>query len=157
MRKINSITLTALACLTVGGALVTSDNLTSNVPTVAASSRENLDIANRDIASYLANCQQYESNDKQFQGFTSIKEVQYLGNQRVKITVNNDFYQLSKSRRDLLIDSLQNGVIGTLMNDQQEKVTERSVHQGIKTSIYLNNQLIGQSSKQNNRIINWDK
>lgn len=157
MRKINSITLTALACLTVGGALVTSDNLTSNVPTVAASSRENLDIANRDIASYLANCQQYESNDKQFQGFTSIKEIQYLGNQRVKITVNNDFYQLSKSRRDLLIDSLQNGVIGTLMNDQQEKVTERSVHQGIKTSIYLNNQLIGQSSKQNNRIINWDK
>lgn len=157
MRKINSIALTALACLTVGGALVASDNLTSNLPTVAASSRENLDIANRDIASYLANCQQYESNDKQFQGFTSIKEVQYLGNQRVKITVNNDFYQLSKSRRDLLIDSLQNGVISTLMNDRQEKVTERSVHQGMKTSIYLNNQLIGQSSKQNNRIINWDK
>lgn len=157
MRKIKSITLTALACLTFGGALVVSDSLTSNAPVVAAASQENLDIANRDIASYLANCQQYESNDKQFQGFTSIKEIQYLGNHQVKITVNNDFYQLAKSRRDLLIDSLQNGVIGTLMNDQQEKVTESSVHQGMKTKVYLNNQLIGQGSKQNSRIINWDK
>lgn len=157
MRKIKCLTLTALTCLTFGGALVASDSLTSNAPVVMAASQENLDIANRDIASYLANCQQYESNDKQFQGFTSIKEIRYLGNQRVKITVNSDFYQLAKSRRDLLIDSLQNGVIGTLMNDQQERVTESSVHQGMKTKVYLNNQLIGQSSKQNNRIINWNK
>ena len=59
--------------------MVAADNFTATATTVAASTKENMDIANRDIASYLANCQQYESNDKQFQVFTSIKNIQYTG------------------------------------------------------------------------------
>lgn len=157
MNKIKQISLSALACLSLGGALVTVNSLGEHVPTVVAASREDTTIANRDIASYLANCQQYESNDKQFQGFTSIKQIQYLGNRQIKITVNDDFYRLTKPRRDLLIDSLQNGVIGTLMNDQQERPSESDVHQGMETKVYLNNQLIGQSSKSNKRIIDWNK
>lgn len=116
MNKVKNITITALACFSFGGAMVATNSLTNAVPTVAAASQENIDIANRDIATYLANCQQYESNDKQFDGYTSIKNIQYLGNKQVKVTVNDDFYQLSKPHRDLLIDSLQNGVIGTLMD-----------------------------------------
>ena len=98
-----------------------------------------------------------ESNDKQFQGFTSIKAIEYRGNNRVKITVNDDFYQLSKPRRDLLIDTMQNGILDTLMDDQQEKLAEGDIHKGIQTKVYLNNQLIGQSSKNNNRLINLQK
>lgn len=157
MNKIKNIGLTALACLTLGGAMVASDSLTTMAPSVAASTKENTDIANRDIASYLANCQQYESGDKQFQGFTSIKDIQYQGKSQIKITVNDDFYKLTKPRRDLLIDTLQNGVIGTLMDDQQQKLAESDVHKGFKTKVYLNNQLIGQSSKNNNRVINCNK
>ena len=84
---------------------------------MAAASRENIDISNRDIANYLANCQQY----------------------------------------DLLIDTMQNGILDTLMDDQQEKLAEGDIHKGIQTKVYLNNQLIGQSSKNNNRLINWQK
>lgn len=157
MNKVKNITITALACFSFGGAIVATNSLTNAVPTVADASQENIDIANRDIATYLANCQQYESNDKQFDGYTSIKNIQYLGNKQVKVTVNDDFYQLSKPHRDLLIDSLQNGVIGTLMDDQQQKLAESDVHKGMKTKVYLNNQLIGQSSKQNNRVMDWKK
>ena len=157
MRKFTNICGIALACLSIAGASTVAINSGLTIPTVAAASRENIDIAHRDIANYLANCQQYESNDKQFQGFTSIKAIEYRGNNRVKITVNDDFYQLSKPRRDLLIDTMQNGILGTLMDDQQEKLAEGDIHKGIQTKVYLNNQLIGQSSKNNNRLINWQK
>ena len=36
--------------------MVAADNFTATATTVAASTKENMDIANRDIASYLANC-----------------------------------------------------------------------------------------------------
>lgn len=157
MNKIKKISLTALACLSLGGAMTAVDSFTPTATTVAASTKETMDIANRDIANYLANCQQYESNDKQFQGFTSIKNIQYLGKSQIKTTVNDDFFKLSKPRRDLLIDSMQNGVIGTLMDDQQQKLAESDIHKGFKTKVYLNNQLIGQSSKNDNRVINWNK
>lgn len=157
MKKFTNICLTALACLSVAGTSTIAMNSVPANPTASAASRENIDIANRDIASYLANCQQYESSDKQFQGFTSIKAIRYLGNNRVKITVNDDFYNLSKPRRDLLIDTLQNGILGTLMDDQQEQLAESDIHKGVQTKVYLNNQLIGQSSKNNNRQINWQK
>ena len=60
MNKVKNITITALACFSFGGAIVAINSLTNAVPTVAAASQENIDIANRDIANYLANCQQYE-------------------------------------------------------------------------------------------------
>ena len=43
------------------------------------------------------------------------------------------------------------------MDDQQEQLAESDIHKGIYTKVYLNNQLIGQSSKNNNRQINWQK
>lgn len=43
------------------------------------------------------------------------------------------------------------------MDDQQQKLAESDVHKGMKTKVYLNNQLIGQSSKQNNRVMDWKK
>ena len=52
---------------------------------------------------------------------------------------------------------MQNGILGTLMDDQQEKLAEGDIHKGNQTKVYLNNQLIGQSSKNNNRLINWQK
>lgn len=157
MKKLTKTCLSIVACLSIAGGSTVAINSVSTIPTVTAASREKIDIANRDIASYLANCQQYESNDKQFQGFTSIKAISYQGKNRVKITVNDDFYNLSKPRRDLLIDTLQNGILGTLMDDQQEQLAESDIHKGIYTKVYLNNQLIGQSSKNNNRQINWQK
>lgn len=157
MKKFTNICLTALTCLSIAGVSTIAVNSAPLTPSITASSRENIDIANRDIASYLANCQQYESSDKQFQGFTSIKSIDYLGNNRIKITVNDDFYNLSKPRRDLLIDTMQNGILGTLMDDQQAKLAESDIHKGMRTQVYLNSQLIGQSSQNNNRQINWRK
>lgn len=157
MNKFVKLSLTAMASITFAGAAVMIDNSQPAVMTVQASSKENTDLANRDIANYLANCQQYESNDKQFKGFTSIKDIKYIGKSQIHIDVNNDFYQLSKPRRDLLIDNLQNGVIGTLMDNDLQKMAESDVRKGCQTSVYLNNKLIGQSSKSNYRHIIWKK
>ena len=43
------------------------------------------------------------------------------------------------------------------MDDQDQKLAESDIHRGCKTSVYLNNQLIGQSSKSDWRVINWKK
>lgn len=60
MRKFTNICGIVLACLSIAGASTVAINSGLTIPTVAAASRENIDIANRDIANYLANCQQYE-------------------------------------------------------------------------------------------------
>lgn len=45
MNKVKNITITALACFSFGGAIVATNSLTNAVPTVAAASQENIDIA----------------------------------------------------------------------------------------------------------------
>lgn len=157
MNKFTKLGLTAITSLSIAGATVVVDNYQPGIQTVQADAKENQDLANRAIANYLGNCQQYESNDKQFQGFTSIKSIKYVGKSKIKIDVNDDIYKLAKPRRDLLIDNLQNGVIGTLMDNNLQKMAESDVQKGCKTTIYLNGKVIGRSSNSNYRHINWVK
>ncbi|KRM37606.1 hypothetical protein [Limosilactobacillus pontis] len=69
MNQISKLTLTLVACLGVAGASTVAVNTAPVMPVVQAASSENLALANRNIADYLADCQQYESSDKQFRGF----------------------------------------------------------------------------------------
>lgn len=70
MNKFSKLIVTLVASLGIAGATTVAINQTPALPTVQAASTENLDLANRDITGYIDNCQQYESSDKQFRGFT---------------------------------------------------------------------------------------
>ena len=115
------------------------------------------DLANRYIADYLGNCQQYEQNDKTFKGFSSIKDITYLRDNKIKIDVNDDIYQLPKARRSLLIQDLQNGVYGTLADNDLKKLSEKDIQKGRPTTVYLNGKVIGHTAKNDNHHIIWDK
>ena len=156
MHKISKSLLLVAAGITLG----TSTALVEQTPTVtyaATMSQENFDLANRDIADYLGNCQQYEQNDQTFKGFTSIKSIKYTKNNQIKVDVNDDIYQLPKARRTLLIQTLQNGVYGTLADNNLKKLSEKDIEKGCKTTVYLNGHVIGQSSTNDTRKISWNK
>lgn len=156
MHKISKSLLLVAAGVTLG----TSTALVEQTPTVtyaATMSQENFDLANRDIADYLGNCQQYEQNDQTFKGFTSIKSIKYTKNNQIKVDVNDDIYQLPKARRTLLIQTLQNGVYGTLADNNLKKLSEKDIEKGCKTTVYLNGHVIGQSSTNDTRKISWNK
>lgn len=156
MHKISKSLLLVAAGVTLG----TSTALVEQTPTVtyaATMSQENFDLANRDIADYLGNCQQYEQNDQTFKGFTSIKSIKYTKNNQIKVDVNDDIYQLPKARRTLLIQTLQNGVYGTLADNNLQKLSEKDIEKGCKTTVYLNGHVIGQSSTNDTRKISWNK
>ncbi len=156
MHKISKSLLLVAAGVTLG----TSTALVEQTPTVtyaATMSQENFDLANRDIADYLGNCQQYEQNDQTFKGFTSIKSIKYTKNNQIKVDVNDDIYQLPKARRTLLIQTLQNGVYGTLADNNLKKLSEKDIEKGCKTTIYLNGHVIGHSSTNDTRKISWNK
>lgn len=157
MNKFSKLAVTMVASLGIAGATTFAINQDPALPTIQAASTENLDLANRDIASYLDNCQQYESSDKQFRGFTSIKQITYTSRHTIRVDVNDDIFQLSKSRRSLLIDILQNGVISTLMDNNLANFNQAAVQKGCKTTIYLNGQVIGHSATGNYRQIVWSK
>ncbi|MGN1279918.1 MAG: hypothetical protein ACI4T4_04440 [Limosilactobacillus sp.] len=157
MNKLSKLTITLVASLGIAGAATVTVNQSPVLPTAQAASTENLDLANWDIASYLDNCQQYEANDKQFRGFTSVKQITYTSKHTIRVDVNNDIFQLSKSRRSLLIDILQNGVISTLMDNDLANFNQAAVQKGCKTTVYLNNQVIGHSAGHNYRQIEWNK
>ena len=119
--------------------------------------KEKNDLANRYIADYLGNCQQYEQNDKTFKGFSSIKDITYSRDNKIKIDVNDDIYQLPKARRSLLIQDLQNGVYGTLADNDLKKLSEKDIQKGCPTTVYLNGKVIGHTAKNDNHHIIWDK
>lgn len=157
MNKFSKLAVTMVASLGIAGATTFAINQAPALPTVQAASTENLDLANRDIANYLDNCQQYESSDKQFRGFTSIKQITYTSKHTIRVDVNDDIFQLSKSRRSLLVDILQNGVISTLMDNNLVNFNQTAVQKGCKTTVYLNGQVIGHSAAGNYRQIVWSK
>lgn len=157
MNKFSKLTVTLVASLGIVGATTVVINKSPAPPTVQAASTEKIDLANRDIASYLDNCQQYESSDMQFRGFTSIKQITYTSKHTIRVDVNDDIFQLSKSRRSLLIDILQNGVISTLMDNDLANFNQAAVQKVCKTTIYLNGQVIGHSAAGNYRQIVWSK
>lgn len=157
MNQISKLILTLVASLGVAGASTVAVNTAPVMPVVQAASSENLALANRNIADYLADCQQYESSDKQFRGFTSIKQITYTNRHTIRVDVNAELFQLSKARRTLLIDTMQNGVIGTLMDNGLANFSQTAIQKGCKTTIYLNGQVIGRSAAHNYRQINWNK
>ena len=148
MNKISKGLIFALAGITVGTStgLSTTFFQSTSVAYAAEMTKEKNDLANRYIADYLGNCQQYEQNDKTFKGFSSIKDITY-----------NDIYQLSKARRSLLIQDLQNGVYGTLADNDLKKLSEKDIQKGCPTTVYLNGKVIGHTAKNDNHHIIWDK
>ena len=138
MNKISKGLIFALAGITVGTStgLSTTFFQSTSVAYAAEMTKEKNDLANRYIADYLGNCQQYEQNDKTFKGFSSIKDITYSRDNKIKIDVNNDIYQLSKARRSLLIQDLQNGVYGTLADNDLKKLSEKDIQKGCPTTVY---------------------
>lgn len=159
MNKVSKGLVLALAGITVGTStgLSTTFFHSTSVAYAAEMTKEKNDLANRYIADYLGNCQQYEQNDKTFKGFSSIKDITYSRDNKIKIDVNNDIYQLSKARRSLLIQDLQNGVYGTLADNDLKKLSEKDIQKGCPTTVYLNGKAIGHTAKNDNHHIIWDK
>lgn len=159
MNKVSKGLVLALAGITVGTNTGLSTTLfqSTSVAYAAEMTKEKNDLANRYIADYLGNCQQYEQNDKTFKGFSSIKDITYSRDNKIKIDVNNDIYQLSKARRSLLIQDLQNGVYGTLADNDLKKLSEKDIQKGCPTTVYLNGKVIGYTAKNDNHHIIWDK
>lgn len=159
MNKVSKGLVLALAGITVGTStgLSTTFFQSTSVAYAAEMTKEKNDLANRYIADYLGNCQQYEQNDKTFKGFSSIKDITYSRDNKIKIDVNNDIYQLSKARRSLLIQDLQNGVYGTLADNDLKKLSEKDIQKGCPTTVYLNEKVIGHTAKNDNHHIIWDK
>ncbi len=159
MNKISKSLILALAGITVGTStgLSTTFFQSTSVAYAAEMTKEKNDLTNRYIADYLGNCQQYEQNDKTFKGFSSIKDITYSRDNKIKIDVNNDIYQLSKARRSLLIQDLQNGVYGTLADNDLKKLSEKDIQKGCPTTVYLNGKVIGHTAKNDNHHIIWDK
>ena len=159
MNKISKGLILALAGITVGTStgLSTTFFQSTSVAYAAEMTKEKNDLANRYIADYLGNCQQYEQNDKTFKGFSSIKDITYPRDNKIKINVNDDIYQLPKARRSLLIQDLQNGVYGTLADNDLKKLSEKDIQKGCPTTVYLNGKVIGHTAKNDNHHIIWDK
>jgi len=159
MNKVSKGLVLALAGITVGTStgLSTTFFQSTSVAYAAEMTKEKNDLANRYIADYLGNCQQYEQNDKTFKGFSSIKDITYSRDNKIKIDVNNDIYQLSKARRSLLIQDLQNGVYGTLADNDLKKLSEKDIQKGCPTTVYLNGKVIGHTAKNDNHHIIWNK
>lgn len=159
MNKVSKGLVLALAGITVGTSTGLNTTLfqSTSVAYAAEMTKEKNDLANRYIADYLGNCQQYEQNDKTFKGFSSIKDITYSRDNRIKIDVNNDIYQLSKARRSLLIQDLQNGVYGTLADNDLKKLSEKDIQKGCPTTVYLNGKVIGHTAKNDNHHIIWNK
>lgn len=159
MNKVSKGLVLALAGITVGTStgLSTTFFQSTSVAYAAEMTREKNDLANRYIADYLGNCQQYEQNDKTFKGFSSIKDITYSRDNKIKIDVNDDIYQLPKARRSLLIQDLQNGVYGTLADNDLKKLSEKDIQKGCPTTVYLNGKVIGHTAKNDNHHIIWDK
>ena len=159
MNKISKGLILALAGITVGTStgLSTTFFQSTSVAYAAEMTKEKNDLANRYIADYLGNCQQYEQNAKTFKGFSSIKDITYSRDNKIKIDVNNDIYQLSKARRSLLIQDLQNGVYGTLADNDLKKLSEKDIQKGCPTTVYLNGKVIGHTAKNDNHHIIWNK
>lgn len=129
MNKVSKGLVLALAGITVGTStgLSTTFFQSTSVAYAAEMTKEKNDLANRYIADYLGNCQQYEQNDKTFKGFSSIKDITYSRDNKIKINVNDDIYQLPKARCSLLIQDLQNGVYGTLADNDLKKLSEKDI------------------------------
>ena len=159
MNKVSKGLVLALAGITVGTStgLSTTFFQSTSVAYAAEMTKEKNDLANRYIADYLGNCQQYEQNDKTFKGFSSIKDITYSRDNKIKIDVNDDIYQLPKARRSLLIQDLQNGVYGTLADNDLKKWSEKDIQKGCPTTVYLNGKVIGHTAKNDNHHIIWDK
>lgn len=159
MNKISKGLILALAGITVGTSTGLSTTLfqSTSVAYAAEMTKEKNDLANRYIADYLGNCQQYEQNDKTFKGFSSIKDITYSRDNKIRIDVNDDIYQLPKARRSLLIQDLQNGVYGTLADNDLKKLSEKDIQKGCPTTIYLNGKVIGHTAKNDNHHIIWNK
>ncbi len=159
MNKVSKGLVLALAGITVGTStgLSTTFFQSTSVAYAAEMTKEKNDLANRYIADYLGNCQQYEQNDKTFKGFSSIKDITYSRDNKIKIDVNDDIYQLPKARRSLLIQDLQNGVYGTLADNDLKKLSEKDIQKGCPTTVYLNGKVIGHTAKNDNHHIIWDK
>lgn len=159
MNKVSKGLVLALAGITVGTStgLSTTFFQSTSVAYAAEMTKEKNDLANRYIADYLGNCQQYEQNDKTFKGFSSIKDITYSRDNKIKIDVNDDIYQLPKARRSLLIQDLQNGVYGTLADNDLKKLSEKDIQKGCPTTVYLNGKVIGHTAKNDNHHIIWNK
>ncbi|MBB1080261.1 hypothetical protein H5S09_02570 [Limosilactobacillus sp. STM2_1] len=159
MRKISKGLVLAITGITVGTSAGLTTNLfqPSTIAYAAEMTKEKNDLANRYIADYLGNCQQYEQNDKTFKGFSCIKDITYTRDNKIKIDVNDDIYQLPKARRSLLVQNLQNGVYGTLADNDLKKLSEKDIQKGCKTTIYLNGHVIGHSANNDTRHIIWNK
>lgn len=159
MNKVSKGLVLALAGITVGTStgLSTTFFQSTSAAYAAEMTKEKNDLANRYIADYLGNCQQYEQNDKTFKGFSSIKDITYSRDNKIKIDVNDDIYQLPKARRSLLIQDLQNGVYGTLADNDLKKLSEKDIQKGCPTTVYLNGKVIGHTAKNDNHHIIWDK
>ncbi len=153
MNKVSKGLVLALAGITVGTStgLSTTFFQSTSVAYAAEMTKEKNDLANRYIADYLGNCQQYEQNDKTFKGFSSIKDITYSRDNKIKIDVNDDIYQLPKARRSLLIQDLQNGVYGTLADNDLKKLSEKDIQKGCPTTVYLNGKVIGHTAKNDNQ------
>ncbi len=59
--------------------------------------------------------------------------------------------------RSLLIQDLQNGVYGTLADNDLKKLSEKDIQKGCPTTVYLNGKVIGHTAKNDNHHIIWDK
>ena len=90
MNKVSKGLVLALAGITVGTStgLSTTFFQSTSVAYAAEMTKEKNDLANRYIADYLGNCQQYEQNDKTFKGFSSIKDITYSRDNKIKIDVS---------------------------------------------------------------------
>lgn len=158
MSKISKYIVLTLAGITLGvGCNLTANYSQPMIAHAAQMTKEKNDLANRYIADYLGNCQQYEQNDQTFKGYTSIKDITYTRDNKIKIDVNDDIYQLPKARRSLLVQSIQNGVYGTLADNGLKKLSESDIEKGCQTTIYLNGKVIGHTNKDDTHHIVWNK
>ena len=56
-----------------------------------------------------------------------------------------------------MIQDLQNGVYGTLADNDLKKLSEKDIQKGRPTTVYLNGKVIGHTAKNDNHHIIWDK
>ncbi|MCC4491253.1 hypothetical protein LMB81_07050 [Limosilactobacillus reuteri] len=56
-----------------------------------------------------------------------------------------------------MIQDLQNGVYGTLADNDLKKLSEKDIQKDCSTTVYLNGKVIGHTAKNDNHHIIWDK
>lgn len=56
-----------------------------------------------------------------------------------------------------MIQDLQNGVYGTLADNDLKKLSEKDIQKGCPTTVYLNGKVIGHTAKNDNHHIIWNK